>query len=109
LDSYIAHGNKQLADGKQKHMKISTVYTNEIENFGGEDVQRPGAWEMFKKLRRYGLNRDQVGILIRKFVYEMSNRQILEEMGWTSHSALYRRYREALTILKSKGFKGDWE
>jgi hypothetical protein len=84
------------------------LYTDDIDSFSFRMKTEPpaGIWDTYKKLRKYGLNRDQIGILIRKFCLGMTSRQIMEAMGWTSHQTFYRRYRAALKDLKTRGFGG---
>lgn len=102
-----AHLDKFLAyDPTARLHQPQTFSTDTIEEFSSpEEEASPGVWALFKTLRKYPLKRDQIGILVRKFGIGMSNRQILDSMGWTSHSMLYTRYRQAVATLKEYGFK----
>lgn len=85
--------------------EASVYFTDRIEEYSREEPKGVGAWELFKKLRQYGLNRDQIGILVRKFAYNMSREQIKRDMNYTSNQTFDRRYKEALATLKKRGFK----
>jgi hypothetical protein len=89
------------------------------------------AWALFKRLRKYlaplnhardrrfksskkqapriicdgskFLTPDQILILIRTFVYNMSTRQIEKDMGWSNHMLVTRRLNKALEVLKNYG------
>lgn len=81
------------------------MLSDDIESYGAPEREATSeVWDLFKKLRRYGLERDQISILLRRFVLDMTMRQICAEMGWTSMQTLYRRYRKALATLKKRGF-----
>lgn len=84
----------------------SVYFIHDIEEKAVEATQPKGEiWELFKKLRRYGLGRDQIGILLRKFGKDMSRAEILEDMNWTSNQTYDRRYRDAIATLKRRGYK----
>jgi hypothetical protein len=76
-----------------------------------EDKAQPEApvrgqvWDLFKKLRKHGLTNDQIGILIRKFGYDMSRERIMQDMGWTSAKMFTLRYNQALDALRKRGFR----
>jgi hypothetical protein len=85
-------------------------FTNDIERYdtAADSEYAPptaGAWQLFRKMRGIGLANDQIQILLRKFLLGMTVRQIKEDMGWTSTETYYRRYREALSVLKTRGYK----
>lgn len=109
LDRYLSYEDSTYTDKESKKVKgheVSLVYTNDIDEYSlGAELRSLGVWDLFKKLRRYGLDRDQIGILVRKFGKNMTNRQIIEDMGWTSHNHLYRRYKQALHDLAERGLK----
>lgn len=106
LDRYLARHRDRGSSAFRPQVKL--LMAGDIDEFSRlkEEFEEGGVWDLFKKLRKYGLARDQIGILIRKFAYGMSNRTILEDMAWTSHSALHRRYIDALKTLKKRGFGG---
>jgi len=86
-------------------IKPKLVVWDEIEEMATE-AEPPEAgqvWALFKKLRAAGLNRSQVGILLRRHGYNMTDRQIIEDMGWTSKDTLESREKKALAVLKRRG------
>lgn len=103
LDARMDYG-RHMYEGR-----VGLYYTDMIEEEAGElRTTNPaeGCWDMYKKLKGYGLQGDQILILLRKFVLGMNTSQIKRDMGWTSWDTLYSRYRAALRHLKKKGYKG---
>ncbi len=99
LDNYLNFG-RHIYEGE-----VPLIYTEDIDRFGGSGATpQDGAWAMFKTLRKYGIANDQIQILVRKFAYDMSHRQIMAELGWLSFKTFDRRYHEALAALKHRGF-----
>jgi hypothetical protein len=112
LDKYIDYTlNKTTGFIKKgvRRKKLRTVYTTDIDEFGIRAEVQEGhpVWDFYKKIKSFGLARDQIGILVRHFGAGMSVRSIMREMGWTSFSSYYSRYREALDILKKRGFGNE--
>lgn len=108
LDKYLAYDPYSNVPGKNVNREVNALHTGDIDDFSlrAEKVKprTEGVLAFYWQLRPFGLSRDQVLILIRKFHVGMSNRQILIEMGWNSHDTLNRRYNEALEILKRNGW-----
>lgn len=88
-----------------------TLYTSEIDDFSltahKAEENKEGPWALFKQIRGYGLADDQIAILVRKFGLDMALRDIQVDMGFTSYGSLYRRYKDALEILKRGGFRNE--
>lgn len=73
-------------------------------------------WEVFKRLRKYKMPRglkqskdlyltnDQVLLLVMKYAVGLSQRQIMEGMGWTSFDTFNSRHKQALRVLRKRGF-----
>jgi hypothetical protein len=104
LDRYLAFSKHKYPKDREANLR----FTSDIDDFSlrAEKNTRPGQiWSLFKKLRAAGLERDQIGILLRKFGYGMTNRAIMKDMGWTSHDSLYRRYRKAMHTLTLRNLK----
>ena len=59
-----------------------------------------------EKLTRAGLTPVCVDILVFRFVYDLSLRDIAEEIGITASSHVYRLLQESLAYLKKVGFSG---
>ena len=112
LNRYLNHGNRIAATFKRGEkarlnpLEVTLLYTDEIEREPEVPKSGMGAWEMFRLLRGYGLARDQIGVLIRVFVFDMTFGQISEEMGWTHPMLAHRRYTRALETLKKRGYRG---
>ena len=110
LDNYLnydgQHTYTEPATNEVIHKGPSLLFTDDIDDFTPmtvSDESNP-VWRMYKRLRKYPLSRSQIGILVRKFGAGMTNRQILADMGWTSHSLLHKQFTEALKILRNGGF-----
>jgi diphthamide synthase subunit DPH2 len=96
LDRHLAYGESQYTP------QVPVNYTDQIERYAELDLDKRDVWGMFKKLRKCGLDRDQIGVLIRVFCFDMTQRQILEDMHWTSFGMLQRRYKSALRQLQKR-------
>lgn len=85
--------------------RLQSIATSDIEEFPAPEPESGVIWQMFRRLRKYPISNDQIGIILRKFVMNYSHRQILEDMGYTSHGTLAQRLKSAFAILKSCGFR----
>lgn len=110
LDRYLTMNNKNYinASGQQvpsihgREVKLS--YVDWIDEKPGEKEPESGqVWALFKKLRAFGLQNDQVAILIRRFAYGMTFKQIYDEMHWVSMGTLHKRYKHAVDKIKREG------
>lgn len=57
------------------------------------------------KLRRYGMQDHQVGLLISRFVDGRTLKEIAKQEGWRSEDTVSYHIRNALKELKERGFK----
>jgi hypothetical protein len=66
-----------------------------------------GAWErnFRQKLIKYGMSEVKIDIVVHKYVYEMTLKDISDELGIRSPSTVFRLLKEALEDLKKRGFK----
>jgi hypothetical protein len=103
LDNYLQFGRHYF------ERQVNIRFTDQIERFSEMGESREGeVWALFRKLRSLGLANDQVSLLLRKFVYGMTRKQIMADMGWTSNRAFDDRLAQAMQALKDRGFKkGD--
>jgi hypothetical protein len=93
-------------DSSERAIKPQVLFIDDIEERPNVEPQEPGkVWELFKKLRKFGMKNDQIGILIRKFGYDMTRREILEDMGYTSNKMFEIRYNRAIDELRKRGFR----
>lgn len=114
LDGYLSYiENPHLnyvrkSEGEQKGLpkrKVRTLYTSDIDDYAVTEETTSGVWELFKKLKKYGLARDQIGVVLRRACLEMNFRQIAEDMNWTHPQYAFRRYQEAIKTLRTRGYK----
>lgn len=104
LNAYLNAYGKYIGPGHETH-NVETVSRENIERLAEPPKEvRPNVWKFFKLLRSYGLYNDQIGILIRKFCFNMSRAKIIKEMGWVSNQTYDRRLKRALEVLKDRGF-----
>lgn len=110
MNNFVIHS----ADTKKKHGKkfsseeVQLLYTSDIDDFSifvQTEKGQGSVWRFYKKLRKFALDRDEIGVLVRRFCLDMTWGQILADMNWTSRSMLDRRYSSALRKLKNRGFK----
>lgn len=103
LDSHLNYSPGSMGPG------LSVVYTEGIDKLESEgdgvSPRAEGAWELYKKLKKTGLPKDQVQIMLDRFVLDRTLQQIQADRGWTSFGTLRRRYMAALSFLKAVGFK----
>lgn len=85
---------------------VLTADIDRYQDAGATQQPRQGIWRMYKQLRQYPLSNDQILLLVLRFALNMSVRQIKEHMGWTSTATLYRRYNNAIKILKDHNYEG---
>lgn len=100
LDAYLDYGPQMFGPTP------SVFYTDQIERYPGEESKDPttGSWDLYKKLRRTGLDNDQILILIDRFAVGSTFRQIMEARNYTSMQTLLRRFNKALEHLKRRGY-----
>lgn len=104
LDEHLKY---QTTSPKFKKGFVTGIDLDTVQESNLEKAEAgEGAWELFKKLRKFGLDRDQVVILVRRFAYNMSIRSIANDMNYLSKSEVQRRLSDALATLKRRGFEG---
>jgi hypothetical protein len=93
-------------DSSERAIKPQVMFIDDIDEKPNTEVQESGQiWELFKKLRKFGMRNDQIGILVRKFGKDMTRREIMEDMGWTSNKMFEIRYNQAIDALRKRGFR----
>jgi hypothetical protein len=93
-------------DSSERFIKPEVFFIDDIEEKPAADHAESGEiWALFKKLRKYGLDNDQIGILIRKFGYGFTHRQIMEDMHFTSFKIFTTRLNRALDTLRKRGYE----
>lgn len=102
LDKYLGWNVYRVHD---RH-KVELLYTDDIDLMqseppGGLSVE--GAWELYKKLKKSGLKRDQISLIIDKVLLGKSFRDIVRERGWTTASLAHYRFKKAIELLRKRG------
>lgn len=98
LDDYLEWGKTNRYFAPQ----VQTVRVKDIENFSeglGNAGNTQGVWELFKKLKRLPLNRDQIRILIRKYGLKQGRRQIMRELKWNNNREFDQQFTAARVIV----------
>lgn len=94
------HVIKRGRDGEPSIYPFEHVEEMKVKT---EKVVKGQVWDLFKKLRHFGIPNHQIGILVRRFGYGMSFGEIQKEMGWTTYHGMYSHYRNAMNKIKKEG------
>ncbi len=101
------HVEEMLPDRRRQTVRM--VYRDSMDHLSMDVDNAPTlseqVLEMQTRLSGYALNELEIDILVCKFVYKHSLRDIAEDLGFSSHSTVNLLYKQALDKLKQKGFR----
>lgn len=111
------HLNKLISEKGPHYENINTYVGNNIDKAyyesGAGLIIPPGIsnrsyeFQFRRKMVAAGLEPIKVDILVLKYVYELSFREITDELGVTSLSTTVRLHEESLKILKKRGIPNE--